>query len=344
MEAIRQHPGRFLDFKSLTALYHFIMGARMVIGDGKPGDPAWFTIPADFIDWVACRTRHHDLTRGWRRLIIANTTSEEKAYDRFFQLLEEYHHRVPTIIAEITGAPGPEREPYEEEAPPPGPILIVKFTDDPGFFIDYQTPSSRGYCFLKTLQYIEWLKKGTWDIRDHAAYEKILREDVRMDLQQARAASFSKSIRMEPSPTWWNGTHPYLQPGINLVSDRRHLRQSPSPPFPTLTEAIARSKIPPSSYLHRIRWIPHHTLDCKSLTALHHYIEGYHHALASYPDRDQMRLTLPADFTDWVSHRLHFPDPTIGWSAMILRTSPNEEAAFDRFFELLEDYYTHHPS
>lgn len=343
MEAIRQHPGRFLDFKSLTALYHFIMGARMVIGDGKAGDPAWFNIPADFIDWVACRTRHHNLTRGWRRLIIADTTSEEKAYDRFFQLLEEYHTRVPTVIAEITGAPPPERESWEEEAPPPDPALIVKFTDDPGFFIQHQTPYYRqGYCFCWKLTYMGSFKEGTWDIRDHAAYEKILREDVTLDLQQVRAASFSKNVRMEPSPTWWNGTHPYLQPGIDLVSDRRHLRQSASAPFPTLEEAIARSKIPRSSHLHSIRRIPHHTLDCKSLTALHHYIAGYHHALDCHPGHPYPRLHhFPGDFTHWVAQRLHFPDPTIGWCSMILRTSANEEAAFDRFFDLLEDYYSH---
>jgi hypothetical protein len=75
----------------------------------------------------------------------------------------------------------------------------------------------------------------------------------------------------------------------------------------------------------------------KSLTRLNVYLAGYQHGLGrlgkTLKQGDQFH-----GFHDWVAAKLGFTSSTSGWCNMILSKSTDEKAAFDRFFELLEEY------
>jgi hypothetical protein len=74
----------------------------------------------------------------------------------------------------------------------------------------------------------------------------------------------------------------------------------------------------------------------RSLSAVAHFLLGYGFALQvreiRFPDY------LPQDFHDWVAYRLHFFESTSGYRNMILKRIPDESAALDRFFELLDEH------
>ncbi|MBS1802557.1 MAG: hypothetical protein JST28_04290 [Acidobacteria bacterium] len=84
--------------------------------------------------------------------------------------------------------------------------------------------------------------------------------------------------------------------------------------------------------LEQIRQRPLMFLGERSLSYLYHFIHGYS------MHRDQPLELLPADFHEWVAYRLHYLEPTSGYRNMILNRFPNEEEAFNQFFELLDQH------
>ncbi|MGL4555210.1 MAG: hypothetical protein ACRC33_28925 [Gemmataceae bacterium] len=98
------------------------------------------------------------------------------------------------------------------------------------------------------------------------------------------------------------------------------------------------------SILDRLRKRPGMFLGECSLTALWHFINGYHFALTRHAIRDEGDpLTLPRDFHDWVAYRLRFTSSTSGWRDMILSRSGSEESALNRFFTLLDEHHARRP-
>src|SRR4051812_19815120 len=97
LEAIRRHPERhLLGMRSLTALCLLVEGYDLALGTQHiQSEPV---IPGDFTQWVTCRLRCQNSTKGWRRLILEATTSEEAAFDKFFQLLDEHSKRQPHVV------------------------------------------------------------------------------------------------------------------------------------------------------------------------------------------------------------------------------------------------------
>lgn len=82
----------------------------------------------------------------------------------------------------------------------------------------------------------------------------------------------------------------------------------------------------------------------KSLTAFYHFLCGYEMACVVHEIEDnRLGLKVPQDFHDWVAYRTHFRESTSGWCKMIVTTSQSEQDAFDRFFELLKEYYERVP-
>ncbi len=134
--AIRQRPGLYFGFSPpLTALHFFIQGWEWSTGQRD-------ALPADFCGWVAYRTgasRSH----GWLGMLLSVSKDEEQAFQRFFDLLEEYGKRRGRIIARITGHgkrrtllqldPESCQPSHLTEEALPDPILITTFSDDPGF-------------------------------------------------------------------------------------------------------------------------------------------------------------------------------------------------------------------
>jgi hypothetical protein len=94
-------------------------------------------------------------------------------------------------------------------------------------------------------------------------------------------------------------------------------------------------KIKGGGLLEVIRERPAMYLGHRSLSALSSYLHGYRMALSVY---DIQCSTLPQDFHDWVAYRLHFYESTSGNRNMILKRVPEESAALDRFFELLDEH------
>ena len=86
-----------------------------------------------------------------------------------------------------------------------------------------------------------------------------------------------------------------------------------------------------------IRENPAMYLGERSLTGLWHFSSGHDTAVSHYNVEDAQQL-VPYEFFDWVAYRTHFYEATSGWRNMILKTTSGEEAALNRFFELLDEY------
>jgi hypothetical protein len=100
-------------------------------------------------------------------------------------------------------------------------------------------------------------------------------------------------------------------------------------------------KIRDGGLLDAIRERPAMYMGERSLSALWHYLHGYIEALRFHDIAT--RDVLPPDFHDWVAYRLHFYESTSGYRNMILKRVPDEAAALDRFFELLDDHRARKP-
>lgn len=90
---IRHRPGLYFGEKSLSGLYFFLTGFAM--GSGK------FEVPDEFHNWTAYRCGFSESTAGWRNMILETVPDEERAFDRFFELLDQYNERVPRVVARL---------------------------------------------------------------------------------------------------------------------------------------------------------------------------------------------------------------------------------------------------
>jgi len=74
-----------------------------------------------------------------------------------------------------------------------------------------------------------------------------------------------------------------------------------------------------------------------SLVRLQAYLFGYQAGLAKVSKSLKGEEDFH-EFHDWVAKQLGFSSSTVGWCNMILEKSASDEAAFHRFFELLEEF------
>lgn len=178
IDAIHKRPGMYLGSKSLTALYHFLGGYQLACSLHRiKDDHLGLRIPYDFHDWVAYRTHFRESTSGWCRMVVATSSSEEEAFDRFFELLKEHSERVPQLVAELihpVSNSWTSRNGESYLVPAPEKFRIVTYTDDPGFFAlhDSEEWADRFHPFLSWM----WgLSGGEWVIHDEAAFRRIQR-------------------------------------------------------------------------------------------------------------------------------------------------------------------------
>lgn len=180
IEAIRRRPEMYIGRKSITAFYHFLGGFQMACGLHRiEDDRLGLKIPPDFHDWVAYRTHFRESTSGWCNMILATTKSEEEAFDRFFELLEEHSDRVPRLVAEIIGPVSTTRtvrDGQELVIPPPEKVQLVKYTDDPGFYAIHNSKEWTDQ-FYRYLSWRSGLRGGELVIHDEASYNEMLREN-----------------------------------------------------------------------------------------------------------------------------------------------------------------------
>jgi len=111
-------------------------------GRNNRDDREFARIPRDMHDWAAYRCRAGSTTAGWRHILLEATGSEEAAFYRFFELLEEHEKRQPTVIARlrIQQSPDPLGRRLAKE------VALVTYTDDPGFFALSEDPGAYLSC------------------------------------------------------------------------------------------------------------------------------------------------------------------------------------------------------
>lgn len=151
-EIFRRRPAMYTGEHSLKSIRCFLEGYRHAIElHGLSRDADAFLVANEFHDWVAYRLHFYESTSGWSSMILGRTETEQNAIDRFFELLAEFKTRTPHVVARLAGCKGTYREQGVErhndkvipgplvERPFPNSILLVTYTDDPGFFAYSET-------------------------------------------------------------------------------------------------------------------------------------------------------------------------------------------------------------
>ena len=181
IDAIRLRPAMYIGDKSLRSFQCYLHGFEMAcrlhqIEDNRLG----LTIPPDFHDWVAYRTHFKESTSGWCNMIVATTNSEQEAFDRFFELINEHSQRTPKLVAEILNSTSRTTRVYpdgrEVHIAAPERVRLVQYTDDPGFFalFDSQDWADRFYPYLSWMYEVEG---GELVIHDEESYRALVRDN-----------------------------------------------------------------------------------------------------------------------------------------------------------------------
>ena len=193
IEQVRRRPGLYFGTKSLTAFFYHYQGYSWACSQHRIDAHCFdLRIPDDFNDWVAYRTRYGSMPSCWLTMILEATASEDEAFDRFFELLDEYPQRTPHLIAEIIHPTSRCSRIVNlqtlEEVPIPAPakVQIIRYNDhDPGFFALYHSPDFRDQ-FHPYLSWMNGIEGGEWIIHDQSAHHQLLREQVASDLKRER--------------------------------------------------------------------------------------------------------------------------------------------------------------
>jgi hypothetical protein len=107
---MRHRPiGIWVGEKSLTKLVHFLHGFSFALSRIGLDD----SLLADFGEWIR-RRYPTKLSIGWWTLICQNSTDEDQAVDRFFELLDEFvagrQEYVPEPLICRAASDGPQAE------------------------------------------------------------------------------------------------------------------------------------------------------------------------------------------------------------------------------------------
>jgi hypothetical protein len=136
-QTIRERPAMYFQPVCICALQHFIMGYYAGRAEG-PGEPGPFDLPRDFHDWVGYRLHFEDSSGGWARMLIERLGDGRSAFNRFFTLLDDYHARVPRVVATVSDFHQAYTQYYRGEvktvAYPSQFTLIAYNSEDPGLF------------------------------------------------------------------------------------------------------------------------------------------------------------------------------------------------------------------
>ena len=139
-----KHPSLYCGGVSLDAVLTFLSGYDFAIERHElPANNDPFLLPfSQLKDWVAYRLHFSNSTRGIEAMITSKTSSDRAAIDMFQQLLHAFQSRKPTVVAKLAShkqtvtkrnANGALLE-TRFDKPFPQTILLITYTDDPGFF------------------------------------------------------------------------------------------------------------------------------------------------------------------------------------------------------------------
>lgn len=192
-ERIRRRPAMFFGKNSLSAFRSFVDGyyyAHYQLGAEPPS-----LLPEDMHDWAAYRLHFHESTSGYANMILKDTPDEAQALTRFFELLDEHRARQPKLVAKIRRHPqdheviragvGPNGELVRGAGVPQADeVIIVVYTDDPGFFVingDESSDYPRRSSFCPSLSRLHKPYKPDAEfvtILNQEQFSRLLQEDI----------------------------------------------------------------------------------------------------------------------------------------------------------------------
>jgi hypothetical protein len=150
-QTIRERPAMFLTPVCVCALRHLVRGYEM--GLAGRDSPSPFHLPRDFSDWVAYRLHFDGSSSGWANMLIERLGDGRHAFDRFFALFDEYHTRVPRVVATVSGFHKTYTQYYGGEVKtvsyPSDFTLTAYNSEDPGLFVSAEGHSDfpgMGFC------------------------------------------------------------------------------------------------------------------------------------------------------------------------------------------------------
>jgi len=206
LDTVRERPGMYVGVKSLTALWYFLQGYEM--GRCRLGEVGVQELPRRFADWVAYRLHLASHFDGfWHRAILSRVRDEAMAFDRFYELRDEFDLRKPKIVATVREDrreyPIVERRSQDGLVTNclellPKSLRIVVYTDDPGFFLEADASENfffNGwfFCALDSLSFptqpdrFKVHEEGIWQrlLKEHKRYRKNLNR-VRARIQKKK--------------------------------------------------------------------------------------------------------------------------------------------------------------
>ena len=140
---LRKRPGMFIGSDSIFDLHTFLNGYELAL-NVYGIDDSLFDNDLSFHDWIALRTRFYESTSGWANM-LSEFYGSEKSLEYFWLHYDEYVNRQYEIIEfafpksgqkwKCQVDPGTFKESYCYIRP--YEVQLIKFTDDPGFFVRF---------------------------------------------------------------------------------------------------------------------------------------------------------------------------------------------------------------
>jgi len=177
----------YLGTRSLSALWHFQHGYKCALKAYSLESEEHLGPPHEFVDWVAYRLHFSDSVRGWKNMILDRTRDESLALDRFYELLDEFENRQQRVVVKCTHLEykgefySYKLDGTKQILDRPSAVLLVTYTDDPGFFVMPNNPSAgsqveRLYFSFQDLDFHFDAKGEHVEIVDNEIYSRLLNE------------------------------------------------------------------------------------------------------------------------------------------------------------------------
>ncbi len=163
LDAVRLRPALYFGETSITVFagyfYGYLEGSKLL------EDKKIATELRKFTDWVAMRLGYFECTSGWKNMLLKSENgNEEKAFKKFFILLDEFKKRKASVIYEAK---------ISSSSTKATSAQIIRYTKNKGCFIrwigkDGEIFEDEFYCYdLKTAFFFSEhfgieLKKSDW--------------------------------------------------------------------------------------------------------------------------------------------------------------------------------------
>jgi len=142
---IRMRPAMFFGSKSLKALEGFMYGYDAALWIHKLNEEHYFS-SEHFNQWLLHARKVDSICgiMGWPNYLLEVSENEEKAFDKFFDLYEEFAklNQIPKKSLKLTGILKRSKEYYKlnpsrEEDPIPAYIELMQYSPAKMFFLKY---------------------------------------------------------------------------------------------------------------------------------------------------------------------------------------------------------------